>query len=117
MSQAEKCVIRHCQSENNKLFIAPANPRELYKWKQLVGTTRNNFFICELHFEENATDYEKVLRDSALPSLLLNEHEMIQESSCECCLKSIYRNDRKYCINNLHRDVFKIVFAETEVPN
>ncbi|KAG5679947.1 hypothetical protein PVAND_009482 [Polypedilum vanderplanki] len=115
MSQAKKCEILNCVGENNKLFRSPQNPRNLYKWKHLIGTNKNEFFICELHFDENCINYEKVLKDSALPSLLLNENEMNQEGSCECCFKSIYINDRKYYSNSIHQEIFKLLFQDYEL--
>lgn len=115
MSDDRKCVIKHCESEINKLFSSPENPRRLSKWKQLIGTNKNEFFICELHFDEENLENEKILKDSALPSLFLNENEMVQECSCECCFRSIYASDRKYFVNQTHREIFSQIMPNFEV--
>lgn len=101
------CVVKSCRSQTSELFCAPDNKDKLKKWKMTIGTSENEFLICERHFAKENVIIEKSLTSNAFPSLLLKPSDYRKEFSCGSCLKKFENNEERSISGKEVVDIFK----------
>lgn len=111
MSNSIKCAVKSCQSRNQKLFQCPKTTNQLKKWKSMLETSQNEFFVCELHFDANFISYEKVLNNEAIPTIFINER-LVGNQFCACCSCPISEG---YPMSPYHREICSILFNNPTV--
>lgn len=90
---SRKCVVECCQRAEQDLFPSPDDPAQLEAWKTALTTEENKFHVCSLHFDDRFIIIKKVLRESAVPSVLITRGG--GESYCECCCRTIKEFEMK----------------------
>lgn len=109
MLEIKKCAVKGCQSEDTELFKSPKSRIQLQKWKEVLGIKKDEFYVCELHFDNRFINLQKVLYEEAVPSIQL---ESIQEN-CECCGE--FLSDQIHQVEMVHQQIFKVLFPFADV--
>lgn len=111
MSYKHKCAVWNCQSENSKLFQCPKSRSQSKKWKNILGVSEKEFYVCELHFDASFINYEKVLNDEAIPTIFMNDKLQVNQY-CACCSSPISEGHQ---IGQLHLQIHSMLFSSLEV--
>lgn len=106
--EENKCIVKNCESTSKNLFCSPPDEEMLKKWQESVETDENYFLVCEKHFAAHDICIEKILEQSAVPSLdIVDENSEVDQESCGMCLEKC--GDNKFKIGKQGSDYFKTI--------
>jgi predicted nucleic acid-binding Zn ribbon protein len=112
-----KCEVRNCQLSKRRsaaFFHSPRCPDQLELWKTLLGINKENFYICDGHFEPNFIKVKKLgITGGAYPTIHLNNIPKGSEEYCQCCLIALKNNLTKHVKDFLQiSESFQQIFTE-----
>lgn len=99
-----KCVVKSCKHQAKDLFASPEDKLMLKKWQAAVGTTDEEFLVCEAHFTKKDMVIKKNLKHEAVPVLnLSDEIFQLENKCCGVCLEDI---EDKLILSQENRNLF-----------
>lgn len=100
-----KCVVQSCQRTESDLFQSPSDLEQLNKWKKLLDVSKNEFFVCSLHFEDRFIETRKILKSDAYPISALAVKD--NEALCECCTQTMNPRESKIMISEAVKEMME----------
>lgn len=95
--QKRKCEINACSGSNRYLFHSPSNQGILQQWKTIIQTDKEEFYLCERHFEDKFI--EKSLHSRAIPTVLIPDSTN-GEGPCICCQHTMCADEERFLISD-----------------
>lgn len=102
MKMSQKCIVSHCR-RTVQLFSSPADSELLKKWKEVLKVDKDEFVVCELHFDGESTETRRTLKAQAIPSVLIMRSD--EDCFCQCCCENLNSMQIKVQINIRHKEI------------